>query len=84
MSSTGPDHEKMFTARAQIGGETFAATTGRSKKEAEQSAAEEAFRIIAGRGAIAVAADLSAEAHDAHEAREARTADETDEAVHPA
>jgi ribonuclease III len=55
MSSTGPDHEKMFTARAQIGGETFAASTGRSKKEAEQAAAEEAFRIISERSATAQA-----------------------------
>jgi ribonuclease-3 len=55
MSSTGPDHEKMFTARAQIGGETFAASTGRSKKEAEQAAAEEAFRIISQRSAAAQA-----------------------------
>jgi ribonuclease-3 len=51
MSSTGPDHEKTFTARALIGGETFAASVGRSKKEAEQAAAEEAFRIISGRTA---------------------------------
>ena len=55
MSSAGPDHEKTFTARAQIGGETFAASTGRSKKEAEQSAAEEAFRIISGRSAASAA-----------------------------
>ena len=42
MTSTGPDHEKTFTARAQVGGETFSASTGRSKKEAEQAAAEAA------------------------------------------
>jgi ribonuclease III len=46
MSSTGPDHEKMFTARAQIGGETFAASTGRSKKEAEQAAAQVALEKL--------------------------------------
>jgi ribonuclease-3 len=46
MSSTGPDHEKMFTARAHVAGELFSASTGRSKKEAEQLAAETAWRTI--------------------------------------
>ncbi|MEO9140320.1 MAG: ribonuclease III [Jatrophihabitans sp.] len=46
MSSTGPDHEKVFTAQACIAGELFAASTGRSKKEAEQLAAETAWRDI--------------------------------------
>jgi ribonuclease III len=49
MSSTGPDHEKMFTAQAQVAGELFPASTGRSKKEAEQLAAETAWRAITGR-----------------------------------
>jgi ribonuclease-3 len=49
MSSTGPDHEKTFTARAQVAGELFAASTGRSKKEAEQLAAETAWRAITAR-----------------------------------
>ena len=46
MSSAGPDHEKTFTAQAQVAGELFAASTGRSKKEAEQLAAETAWREI--------------------------------------
>jgi ribonuclease-3 len=46
MRSEGPDHAKMFTARAIIAGRTFAACTGRSKKEAEQVAAETAWRAI--------------------------------------
>ncbi len=46
MSSEGPDHAKMFTARAIIAGRTFAACTGHSKKEAEQVAAETAWRAI--------------------------------------
>jgi ribonuclease III len=46
MSSEGPDHAKMFTARAIIAGRTFEACTGRSKKEAEQVAAETAWRAI--------------------------------------
>jgi ribonuclease-3 len=49
MSSTGPDHEKMFTAQAHVAGELFASSTGRSKKEAEQLAAETAWRAISER-----------------------------------
>jgi ribonuclease-3 len=46
MTSTGPDHEKTFTASARVAGEVFASSTGRSKKEAEQLAAETAWRAI--------------------------------------
>jgi ribonuclease III len=46
MASEGPDHAKTFTARAYVAGEIFAASTGRSKKEAEQAAAETAWRAI--------------------------------------
>ncbi|HEY2272038.1 MAG TPA: ribonuclease III [Jatrophihabitantaceae bacterium] len=49
MSSRGPDHEKTFTAAASVAGEHFPASTGRSKKEAEQAAAETAWRAIAAR-----------------------------------
>jgi len=43
----GPDHEKMFTAEVQVGERRFGHGTGRSKKEAEQQAAETAYRAIA-------------------------------------
>jgi ribonuclease-3 len=46
MSSEGPDHAKTFTARSIIAGRTFTACIGRSKKEAEQLAAETAWRAI--------------------------------------
>jgi ribonuclease-3 len=49
MSSIGPDHQKTFTAAATVAGETFASSTGRSKKEAEQAAAETAWRALDGR-----------------------------------
>ena len=51
MSAEGPDHEKTFTARASVNGRTFDACTGRSKKEAEQAAAETAWRAITAAGA---------------------------------
>ncbi|MGH3497203.1 MAG: ribonuclease III [Nocardioidaceae bacterium] len=46
IQDTGPDHEKVFTARVRVGEETYGHGTGRSKKEAEQQAAEAAWRDI--------------------------------------
>ncbi len=43
----GPDHEKTFTAQVQVGEQLYGHGTGRSKKEAEQQAAETAYRAIA-------------------------------------
>jgi ribonuclease-3 len=48
MSSVGPDHEKLFTARAAVQGVHYDACTGHSKKEAEQGAAEVAWRALSG------------------------------------
>jgi len=45
----GPDHAKTFTAQVQVGGERYGHGTGRSKKEAEQQAAETAYRDIVAR-----------------------------------
>ncbi|MGP3926217.1 ribonuclease III [Streptomyces sp. 8N616] len=46
VTETGPDHEKTFTAAARVGGVAYGTGTGRSKKEAEQQAAETAWRAI--------------------------------------
>ncbi len=43
----GPDHEKEFTATVILHGEPMGTGTGRSKKEAEQQAAREAYARIA-------------------------------------
>jgi len=45
----GPDHEKEFTATVLVRGEVLGTGTGRSKKEAEQQAARQAFAVIAER-----------------------------------
>jgi len=45
----GPDHAKVFTAQVQVGGDRYGRGTGRSKKEAEQQAAETAYRDIVAR-----------------------------------
>ena len=53
MSSSGPDHEKTFTAQASVAGELYPPSTGSSKKEAEQLAAETAWRAITAHDVIA-------------------------------
>jgi ribonuclease-3 len=45
----GPDHQKEFTATVHLGGEAWGSGTGRSKKEAEQQAAHEAYRKLSER-----------------------------------
>ena len=47
----GPDHAKVFTATAVIGGEHVGRGSGRSKKAAEQEAAEQAYLDLTARGA---------------------------------
>ncbi len=42
----GPDHEKTFTAQVRVGGELYGHGVGRSKKEAEQQAAESAYTAL--------------------------------------
>ncbi len=43
VEESGPDHEKIFLARALVGGEVLGQGPGRSKKEAEQRAAAQAW-----------------------------------------
>jgi ribonuclease III len=47
-SETGPPHDREFTAEAVVGGQARGTGTGRTKKAAEQVAAEQAYRAIAG------------------------------------
>jgi ribonuclease III len=57
VTESGPDHEKTFEAAVRLGGSVFGSGSGRSKKEAEQQAAEEAWTRIR----EAVEATLTAE-----------------------
>jgi ribonuclease-3 len=43
LEDRGPDHEKEFTATVYLNGQSMGSGVGRSKKEAEQRAAREAF-----------------------------------------
>jgi ribonuclease III len=47
VASSGPDHDKRFTAHVYVDGQLCGAGFGRSKKEAEQRAASEALSRIA-------------------------------------
>lgn len=49
ITETGPDHDKSFTASAVVAGEVIAEGSGKSKREAEQSAARAAFEILQNR-----------------------------------
>ena len=42
----GPDHAKVFTARCMVGGQCLGTGAGRSKKVAEQEAAEAAYKAL--------------------------------------
>jgi ribonuclease-3 len=46
IDESGPDHEKTFVARVRVGGSVYGHGMGRSKKEAEQQAAETAWHAI--------------------------------------
>jgi ribonuclease-3 len=46
VTESGPDHEKTFIAAARVAGEDYGTGSGRSKKEAEQKAAESAWHAI--------------------------------------
>ena len=49
LEERGPDHEKEFTATVHLGGGPMGTGIGRSKKEAEQQAAREAYTRISQR-----------------------------------
>jgi ribonuclease-3 len=46
VDESGPDHQKTFRAVVRVGGRGYGSGEGRSKKEAEQQAAERAWRAI--------------------------------------
>ena len=46
ISSTGPEHDKHFTARAVVDGQDYGQGAGRTKKEAEQNAAAAAYEAL--------------------------------------
>ncbi|GIF67158.1 ribonuclease 3 [Asanoa ishikariensis] len=61
IDEAGPDHAKTFTAWVVVAGNRYGGADGRSKKEAEQRAAESAWRELSVRVTEKVAAPASAE-----------------------
>jgi ribonuclease-3 len=56
VDESGPDHQKSFRASVRIGGRAYGSGEGRSKKEAEQQAAEAAWNLIS-EGSLAAGPD---------------------------
>jgi ribonuclease III len=54
VDESGPDHQKSFRAVAKVGGQVWGEGEGRTKKEAEQQAAEAAWTSISARASAAV------------------------------
>jgi ribonuclease-3 len=48
LTESGPDHDKRFVAAVKLGGEVRGTGQGRSKKEAQQRAAAEAWEALSG------------------------------------
>ena len=46
IGATGPDHAKLFTCAVLLNGQTAGTGTGKSKKEAEQTAARAALQAL--------------------------------------
>jgi len=60
VTDVGPDHEKTFTAVVRVDGDAVGRGEGRSKKQAEQRAAREAYRLLADEPARSAAPDRPA------------------------
>jgi ribonuclease III len=65
ISERGPDHQKEFTATVFLSGEAWGMGIGRSKKEAEQQAAHEAYVRLTEQAAPAPAPEGDGEADEA-------------------
>ena len=56
VEESGPDHQKSFRATVRVAGQTYGTGEGKSKKEAEQQAAEAAYTTISAEAGAADAA----------------------------
>lgn len=57
LTEDGPDHEKQFTATVVVAGRSVGVGVGRSKKTAEQAAAEQAIESLLAEAATAAPAE---------------------------
>jgi ribonuclease-3 len=58
VKDSGPDHQKLFLAEVRVGARELGTGEGRSKKAAEQLAAEAAYRFITAEKAEAEKAEI--------------------------
>lgn len=65
IDEAGPDHAKTFTAWVVVAGRKYGGADGRSKKEAEQRAAESAWQILSEQAAESTETALVEPAEDA-------------------
>ena len=66
VAGSGPDHDRAYVAEVFVGGELRGMGTGRSKKDAEQDAARNAWDLLqAGEAVEVVEADAGVEVADA-------------------
>jgi ribonuclease-3 len=71
-SEKGPDHDKQFIVDVSISGRTYGRGTGKSKKEAEQSAAKAALQNLAERDGARPAREGRGDGRERGHGREAR------------
>src|SRR5262249_22891988 len=64
---SGPDHQKSFRAVAKVGGLVWGEGEGRTKKEAEQQAAEAAWTAISARASAAAGEDEPGQHEPGHD-----------------
>ena len=74
VAESGPDHQKTFRASVRVGGRGYGSGTGRSKKEAEQNAAEAAWTAIR---ELATAREAGARAQNPENAENADAPDDS-------
>jgi ribonuclease-3 len=68
VDESGPDHQKSFRALVRVGGRVYGSGKGRSKKEAEQQAAEAAWGAISNGEAGTQADDAGSDEDDVGQA----------------
>lgn len=61
VDDSGPDHQKLFRAVVLVGGRELGSGEGRSKKAAEQQAAETAWRALTGEAESSIAPSIPAQ-----------------------
>jgi ribonuclease-3 len=52
VEGTGPDHDRRYEAHLLISGQDYGTGTGTTKKEAERSAAAQAYAALAARSGV--------------------------------